>query len=93
MSEKKENLDRVDRKLLKKVDSLSGERVEKIVKELDCRTAKTLRERLDDLETKGLVFLDRKSYRGQVIASITPFGKQVIAGWAKEPASSEVSPS
>lgn len=85
-----EKLDKIDRQLLKRVEDFSGERVEKIIKNLDCRTAKTLRDRLDALDSHGFVILDRKAYSGQVIARITPLGKETIAGWAQEPVSGEV---
>jgi len=85
-----ETLDKIDLQLLKHVEKFSGLRVDKIIKNLDCRTAKTLRDRLDALDSHGFVILDRKAYRGQVIAHITPLGKETIAGWAQEPASGEV---
>ena len=86
-----EKLDKIDLQLLKRVEEFSGERVDKIIKNLDCRTAKTLRNRLDSLDSQGFVILDRKVYRGQVIARITSLGKETIVGWAQEPASGEVS--
>jgi hypothetical protein len=74
--------DKVDKQLIKRVESHSGERVDKIIKHLDCRTAKTLRERLDALDAQGYVRLDRTSLRRQVLAYITPLGKEAISGWA-----------
>jgi len=85
--------DKVDKQLIKRVESHSGERVDRIIKHLDCRTAKTLRERLDALDAQGYVRLDRTSQRRQVLAYITPLGKEAISGWAEEPASKEVSSS
>jgi hypothetical protein len=85
--------DSVDKQLIKQVDSLSGERVDKIIRHLDCRTAKTLRERLDSLDAHGYIRLDRTSLRRQVLAYITPLGKEAISGRAEEPASKEVSSS
>ena len=85
--------DKVDKQLIKRVESHSGERVDRIIKHLDCRTAKTLRERLDALDAQGYVRLDRTSLRRQVLAYITPLGKEAISGWAEEPASKEVSSS
>jgi len=77
--------DKVDKQLIKRVESHSGERVDKIIKHLDCRTAKTLRERLDALDARGYVRLDRTSLRRQVLAYITPRGKEVISGWQDHP--------
>jgi DNA-binding HxlR family transcriptional regulator len=85
-----ETLDKIDQKLVKCVEEFSGERVDYIIKILDCITSKTLRDRLDVLDSQGDIILDRKAYRGQVIAKITPLGKETIVRWAQEPASSEV---
>lgn len=85
--------DGIDKQLIERVDSLSGERVDKIIKHLDCRTAKTLRDRLDALDAKGYIFLDRTTSPRQVRAYITHLGKEAISGWAEEPASGEVSSS
>jgi hypothetical protein len=83
--------DKIDKQLIKCVDSLSGERVDKIIKHLDCRTAKTLRDRLDALDARGYVRLDRFSLRRQVRAYITPLGKEAISGWVEDPSAGEES--
>jgi len=78
-------LDKVDKQLLKCVKEQSGEQVKNIIRTLDCRTASTLRGRLDALDAKGYIILDRESYRGQVRAHITHLGKEILAGRAKRP--------
>lgn len=72
-------LDKVDIQILKRVKEKSGDQVTSIIRTLDCRTIETLRGRLDMLETAGYVILDRRSYRGQVRAHITPFGEETLA--------------
>ena len=72
-------MDKVDEQLLNRVKEKSGEQVYKLLRTLDCRTVKTLRRRLDELETAGYVILDRTTYRGQVRVSITPFGEETLA--------------
>lgn len=87
-----EVLDKVDLRLLNRVAELSGSSVTKIVKTLDCRTAHTLRDRIDRLAGLGYVHLDRTSYRGKVLVYSTEAGKVAITGWEdgapKEEASS-----
>ena len=77
-------MDKIDTQILNEVDEKSGEQISKILRSLDCRTASILRKRLGDLELKGYVFLDRTSFRGQVLVSITPLGKEKLAVMGRE---------
>jgi DNA-binding Lrp family transcriptional regulator len=74
-------LDNIDIQLLNRVAELSGSTVTRIVKTLDCRTAKALRDRIDRLAGKGYVRLDRTTYRGKVLVYPTESGKAAIIGW------------
>lgn len=89
MSDK--TLDKVDLQLLNRVAELPGSSVTRIVKTLDCRTAQTLRIRLDRLESLEYVYLDRTSYRGKVLVFPTEAGKVAITGWEDGTSEKEVS--
>jgi DNA-binding MarR family transcriptional regulator len=75
------DLDRVDLQLLNRVAEMPGKSVTRIVKTLDCRTAQALRMRLDRLDSRGYVRLDRTTYRGKVLVYPTEAGKAAIIGW------------
>ena len=77
-------MDKVDEQILKRAKEKSGEQVTRLLRNLDCRTLETLRKRLEQLETEGYVILDRKSYRGQVLVHITPFGKEALEIMGRE---------
>jgi len=81
-------MDKVDEQILKSAEEKSGEQVTKVLRTLDCRTLETLRKRLEQLETDGYVILDRKSYRGQVLVHITPFGKEALEIMGREESTS-----
>ena len=85
--------DKIDIQIVDEVEKHDGQQVATILKTLDCRTLNVLRHRLDKLEVAGCIILDRTSYRGQVRAHITPYGKQVLrsAGQEEQPTSCEVS--
>ena len=72
-------MDKIDEHILDGVDKKSGGNVASILHTIDCRTLDTLRKRLNKLETTGYVILDRTTYRGQVLAYITPLGKETLA--------------
>jgi hypothetical protein len=74
-------LDRVDLQLLKRVAEFSGSSVVKIIKTLDCQTARHLRRKLDNLDKLGYVRLDRISFRRKVLVYPTEAGKVAITGW------------
>jgi|WetSurMetagenome_2_1015567.scaffolds.fasta_scaffold1538121_1 hypothetical protein len=71
--------DKIDIQIVDRVEKYDGQQVAAILKTLDCRTLNVLRHRLDKLEVAGCIILDRTSYRGQVRAHITAYGKQVLA--------------
>jgi hypothetical protein len=77
-------MDEVDIQILESVKKKSGEQVTRILRTLDCRTLEVLRRRLNELESEGYVILDRKSYRGQVLASITPLGEESLEAMGRE---------
>jgi DNA-binding MarR family transcriptional regulator len=74
-------LDKVDLQLLKRVAEFSGSSVVKIVRTLDCQTARHLRRKLDNLDKRGYVRLDRTSFRRKVLVYQTESGKAAITGW------------
>jgi len=77
-------MDKVDKQIVKRAKERSGEQLYKLLRSLDCRTLKTLRRRLDELETAGYVILDRTTYRGQVRVYITPFGEEALEVMGRE---------
>ena len=84
-------LDDIDIQLLSRVAELSGSTVIEIVKTLDCRTAKALRDRLDRLDSLGYVHLDRTTYRSKVLVFPTETGKAAITGWEDGASEKEMS--
>jgi hypothetical protein len=84
-------LDEVDLQLLKRVSELSGSSVIRIVKTLDCQTARHLRRKLDRLDSLGYVRLDRESFRRKVLVFPTETGNVAITGWEGATPAKEVS--
>lgn len=84
-------LDRVDLQLLKRVAELPGSSVTRIVKTLDCQTARHLRRKLDRLDSLGYVHLDRESFCRTVLVFPTEAGKVAITGWEGATPAKEVS--
>ncbi len=74
-------LDEVDLQLLNRVAEFPGSSVIRIVKTLDCQTARHLRRKLDRLDSLGYVHLDRESFRRKVLVFPTEPGKAAITGW------------
>jgi DNA-binding IclR family transcriptional regulator len=74
-------LDEVDLQLLNRVAEFPGSSVVKIVKTLDCQTARHLRRKLDRLDSLGYVRLDRETFCRKVLVFPTEAGKASV-GWS-----------
>jgi hypothetical protein len=73
-------MDRIDNKLLEIVEDISGAPVHEILRQArDLRSETQLRKRLDALSIQGYIILDRQSEVGKVFATITPYGKEILA--------------
>lgn len=85
-------MDKIDSKILKKIAEAGKIQVNQLVDLLDdLRSEGTIRNRLNNLGSSGLVFLDRSSEKGKVFASITAKGKRFL-GREEHPPESEGSP-
>jgi DNA-binding PadR family transcriptional regulator len=92
-----EILDEIDKKLLRRCSEYPGSALARLfaplLEEIFPRpSARSMYDRLSDLEIRGFIDVDRTARRGRALAKITGKGKAAIEGWDELPNTKERSP-
>ena len=81
-----EILDEIDKKLLRRCGEYPGSTFAGLIASLRDEisprpSARTMYDRLGQLEVRGFIFVDRSARRGRALARITEKGKAAISDW------------